>query len=181
MNSSGPRWKHFYGKRMPFFVGVALFGLAGCNTLPESALDQVAPTATVQEPADVKYYPSDQPLRMGLEHFRRGDYGLAQRYFRDAVEKAPEDATAWTGLAASYDRLRRFDLADQAYAATIKLTGETVQTLNDQGYSYMLRGDLVKARRKFLKAYELDPTNPTINNNIALLNSSRRFVQRMPE
>jgi len=181
MNSSTSRWKQYSGKRLPFFVGVALFGLAGCNTLPESALDQVAPTATVQEPADVKYYPSDQPLRMGLEHFSRGDYGLAQRYFRDAVEKAPKDATAWIGLAASYDRLRRFDLADQAYAATVKLTGETVQTLNDQGYSYMLRGDLVKARRKFLKAYELDPTNPTIINNLALLNSSRRFIQRMPE
>ena len=181
MHSSRPHWKQFSGKRLTFFVGVALFGLAGCNTLPESATEQVAPTATVQEPADVKYYPSDQPLRMGLEHFSRGDYGLAQRYFRDAVEKAPKDATAWTGLAASYDRLRRFDLADQAYAATIKLTGETVQTLNDQGYSYMLRGDLVKARRKFLKAYELDPTNPTIINNLALLNSSRRFIQRMPE
>jgi Flp pilus assembly protein TadD len=28
--------------------------------------------------------------------------------------QAPEDAEAWIGLAASYDRVRRFDLADQA-------------------------------------------------------------------
>jgi Flp pilus assembly protein TadD len=181
MNSSFPGWKQFSGKRLPLLVSVALFGLAGCNTLPEPAPEVVAPTANVQEPADVKYYPSDQPLRMGLEQFSRGNYGLAERYFRDAVEKTPKDATAWTGLAASYDRLRRFDLADQAYAATVKLTGETVQTLNDQGYSYMLRGDLVKARRKFLKAYERDPTNPTIINNLALLNSSRKFVQRTAE
>ena len=71
----------------------------------------------VQEPTDVKYYPSDEPVRMGLEQFNRGNYGLSQRYFKDAVEKAPKDVTAWIGLAASYDRLRRFDLADQAYAA----------------------------------------------------------------
>ena len=60
------------------------------------------------------------------------------------------------------------------------MTGETVQILNDRGYSYMLRGDLGKARAKFLKAYELDPTNPTVINNIQLLNSSYRFVERIP-
>lgn len=136
---------------------------------------------TVEDPGDVKYYPSDEPLRLGMEYFTRGQYGISQRYFRDAVEKAPKDMTAWIGLAASYDRLRRFDLADQAYARAIELTGETVQILNNQGYSYMLRGDLVKARLKFQKAYELDLTNATVINNLQLLNSSRRFIQRDPE
>jgi len=115
------------------------------------AADQVAPAVTVQNAGDIKYYPSDEPLKLGLEYFKKGSYGIANRYFRDAVEKAPEDAEAWIGLAASYDRLRRFDLADQAYATAIKLTGETVQILNDRGYSYLLRGDLAKARAKFLK------------------------------
>jgi Flp pilus assembly protein TadD len=195
VNSSSPGWRRFSGKRLSLaLVGVALFGLTGCGAVPEFALpapiaailpgpdpESVAPTATVQEPADIKYYPSDEPLRMGLEHFSRGNYGLSERYFRDAVEKSPRDATAWVGLAASYDRLRRFDLADRAYASAIKLTGETVQILNNEGYSYMLRGNLVKARAKFMKAYELDPTNPTIINNLELLSSSHRFIQRPPE
>ncbi len=64
-----------------------------------------------------------------LGSFRYFD-GIAQRYFKDAVEKAPRDVTAWIGLAASYDRLRRFDLADQAYVQAIRLGGETVQILN---------------------------------------------------
>ncbi len=94
-------------------------GLAACDTVRDSAVEASvapAPVDPVQEPTDVKYYASDEPVRMGLEHFNRGSYGLAQRYFKDAVEKAPKDVTAWVGLAASYDRLRRFDLADQAYA-----------------------------------------------------------------
>jgi Flp pilus assembly protein TadD len=163
---------------------MAIFGLTSCNTVSEfanaPAVDEVAPTATLQNPGDIKYYPSDEPLKLGLEHFKKGNYGLAQRYFRDAVEKAPEDAEAWIGLAASYDRVRRFDLADQAYAQAIKLTGETVQILNDRGYSYLLRGDLTKARVKFLKAYQLDPTNPVVINNLQLLNSSYRYIQRAP-
>jgi Flp pilus assembly protein TadD len=44
----------------------------------------------------------------------------------------------------------------------------------------MLRGDLTKARAKFLRAYQLDPTNPTVINNIQLLNSSSRFIERVP-
>ena len=87
----------------------------------------------------------------------------------------------WIGLAASYDRLRRFDLADRAYGQAIKLVGETVQLLNNQGYSYMLRGDLQRARQKFHKAYELNPGNPTILNNIELLNGSRKFIERDPD
>jgi Flp pilus assembly protein TadD len=189
MNSSDPRQKSLSAGRLACLVGMALyglapFGLAGCNTVGEvaavPAVDQVAPTTTVQNAGDIKYYPSDEPVKLGLEHFKKGNYGLAQRYFRDAVEKAPEDAEAWIGLAASYDRVRRFDLADQAYAAAIKLTGETVQILNDRGYSYLLRGDLTKARVKFLKAYQLDPTNPVVINNLQLLNSSYRYIQRAP-
>ena len=135
----------------------------------------------MEDPADVKYYPSDEPLRLGTEYFSRGQYGISQRYFKDAVEKAPKNVTAWIGLAASYDRLRRFDLADQAYAQAIRLAGETLTILNNQGYSYMLRGDLAKARQNFLKASKLDPTNPTIINNLELFNSGRKIIQGAPE
>jgi len=162
--------------------------LAACETVQDATvrdaamLAPVAPAGAdpVQEPTDAKYYPSDEPVRMGLEHFNRGNFGISQRYFRDAVEKAPKDLTAWVGLAASYDRLRRFDLADQAYRQAIRLGGETVQILNNQGYSYMLRGNLNAARRKFQQAYALDP-NPVTANNLELLNGSRAFIERPPE
>ncbi|WP_245312907.1 tetratricopeptide repeat protein [Bradyrhizobium macuxiense] len=159
-------------------------GLAACDyTTREAAVlapkDPGGPDP-VQEPTDVKYYPSDEPVRLGLEAYNRGAYGIAQRYFKDAVEKSPKDVTAWVGLAASYDRIRRFDLADQAYAQAIRLGGRTVQILNDQGYSYMLRGNLGAARRKFDEARSLDPTNPVIANNLELLNGSRRFIERPP-
>jgi len=56
--------------------------------------------------------------------------------------------------------------------------GETTALLNNQGYSYMLRGKLVEARRKFLRAYEREPNNPTVINNLELLNSSERVIRR---
>jgi Flp pilus assembly protein TadD len=170
-------------------AGVLILGLAGCEggtawLVPlksEPPTMTPPPTATVEQPADVEYYPSDEPVRLGLEHFNRGHYGIAEHYFRDAVEKAPRDVTAWVGLAASYDRIGRFDLADRAYTSAIKLVGETIEILNNQGYSYMLRGNYLAARKKFLKAYALEPNNPTVLNNLRLLNGSSRSIQRTPE
>jgi Tfp pilus assembly protein PilF len=135
---------------------------------------------TGQNPGDVKYYPSDQPVRLGTQRFYEGSFGVAQLYFQDAVEKSPNDVMAWIGLAACYDRLGRFDLADRAYAAAAKLEGDTPRLLNNEGYSYMLRGDLQTARAKFQAALKLDPRNQTTLNNIKLLNSSQNFIERSP-
>ena len=58
------------------------------------------------------------------------------------------------------------------------MVGETTQILNNLGYSYMLRGDLVNARKKFLKAYAREPNNPMIANNLKLLDSSSKVIRR---
>jgi len=167
------------------WAGSLALSIAGCQTdsSPQPGDEFSAPsipkvTATIQDPDDVRYFPSDEPLRLGLEHFNRGHYGLSERYFRDAVEKAPNDATAWVGLAASYDRIGRFELADRAYAQAVKLLGETTDILNNLGYSYMLRGDYPAARQKFLQALRRDPNNPTIANNLRLLDGSGKAAGR---
>jgi Flp pilus assembly protein TadD len=178
---------------MLIVAGALVLALAGCESdsvllsvfkpapAPPPPTETPPPTPTVEQPADVQYYPSDEPLRLGLEHFNRGHFGIAERYFRDAVEKAPKDVTAWVGLAATYDRIGRYDLADRAYASAVKLSGETIELLNNQGYSYMLRGDYPAARKKFLKAYAREPNNPTVLNNLRLLNGSTRAIDRTPD
>jgi Flp pilus assembly protein TadD len=123
------------------------------------------------EPGQLGSQPYDD-LNIGKRYYRVGNYGMAERYFRRAVELHPRDAEAWLGLAASYDRLRRFDLADRAYAEAIKLVGPTVEILNNQGYSYMLRGDYARARTKLGEARRLDPNNRFVLNNLQLLAAS---------
>src|SRR5215472_9787064 len=78
--------------------------------------------------------PSDEPVRKGKEYFARADYGLAEQSFRAAVEANPESIDAWVGLAASYDQLRRFDLADKAYIQATRLAVPTPEILNNRGY-----------------------------------------------
>ena len=89
--------------------------------------------------------PNDD-LSLGKKYFRAADFGLAERHFRRAVEHHPRDLESWIGLAASYDRLRRWDLADRAYDQAMKIAGPTPELLNNVGYSLMLRGDYRRAR-----------------------------------
>jgi Flp pilus assembly protein TadD len=72
-------------------------------------------------------------------------------------------------LAASYDRLRRFDLADRAYKVVIRLVGNTPTVLNNLGYHHILKGDYVVARQTLVAAQSADPKNPFIRNNLSLL------------
>jgi Flp pilus assembly protein TadD len=45
----------------------------------------------------------------------------------------------------------------------------------------MLRGNLPAARKEFLKAYEREPGNPTILNNLKLLDGSSQYIKRSPD
>lgn len=111
------------------------------------------------------------PLEQGKLHFQNQQYGLAERYFRQAVEQDPNNAEAWLNLAACYDQLRRFELAQRAYDVAIKQLGHTAAVHNNLGYHFYLRGNLPEAKRHFAAAYELEPDNPYIRNNLHLVDS----------
>jgi TolA-binding protein len=131
------------------------------------------PVAPLAKPGFLGDDPNDD-LQLGKKYFRSNSFGLAERSFQSAVEKHPNDAEAWVGLAASYDRLRRFDLADRAYSQAIRLIGPTPEILNDQGFSYMLRGDYARAHKTLQEAQAKDPNNPYIQANLQLLEQSYR-------
>jgi Flp pilus assembly protein TadD len=176
-----------------------LLALGGCETStrlgdlfqhksdeqPTSSLAEAAPVA---DPDTTGSLSGDRPapdagllggdpnddLNLGKKQYRAGNFGLSERYFRRASESHPRDAEAWVGLAAAYDRLRRFDLADRAYEQVVAIVGPTPEVLNNRGYSYMLRGDYPRARSTLLAAAAKDPRNPYIRNNLELLDKSFR-------
>jgi len=185
------------GVRLLIVVAAAFIGLAGCST---SKIGDLAATDTKSDAASsdttgsivtppAEPGPSGEPvaplskpglfgddphddLTLGKKYFRSNNFGLAEKSFRSAVEKHPRDAEAWVGLAASYDRLRRFDLADRAYAEAIRIVGPTVEILNDEGFSFMLRGDYARAHKLLEQARKKDPDNPYVQANLKLLDES---------
>jgi len=136
----------------------------GDNLLVESKNE--APTTATFGSAPEKIW-----LEKAKENFRRGEYGLAERYYRQAIEERHNNVEAWLGLAASYDHLKRFDEADKAYKVVTSMAGNTPTILNNLGYHYMLKGDFAAAEKTLRSAQEQDPTNPYIKNNLVLLSN----------
>ncbi len=166
------------GRRLLAMAIVAL-PLVGCSS---NGMDSFGAFGggvlqTADQP-DVASYDAAHALTDARAHFLISDFGYSAALYKRYVELVPNDVEGYVGLAASYDRLRRFDLADGVYASLFRLTGGTVQYYNNLGYSHMLRGDTAAALSDLRKAYKLDPKNATVANNLRLLANSAKGARR---
>ncbi len=148
-------------------------GLAACQGMGLGALqgDTASVTSSTGGGVGAAARPKggDEDLKLGKEQFRNANYGLAEKHFRAAVEQSQDSLEALIGLAASYDQLGRFDLADRAYAEALRIGGPTAAFLNNRGYSHYLRRDFKRARADFEAALKRDPENAMARRNLALV------------
>ncbi|AMS39337.1 Flp pilus assembly protein TadD [Aminobacter aminovorans] len=158
--------------------------VAGCQSNVKSAggaedMSSFGDSAdSVNDLSDASFYPTDELVQKGKVQFKERNFGKSYALFKKAVEVYPKDPQAWLGYAASADHLGRFDNADLAYAKLEKMIPNRPEFLNNRGYSYLLRGDLPRARRYFVKAYEIDPSNETTANNLELMRNSASLAER---
>lgn len=171
--------------RATALAAIAMLALSGCSTsavsthgAPHAGLgidnhgNQIASAWPAIPPSDrvgLLGDPSRRQIELGKEAFRGDNFGLAEKHFRKAVELRPDSATGWAGLAAAYDQLGRFDLADRAYDQLARLRGEDARVVNNRGYSYLLRGDYEKAERYLKRAQAIDPLLEEVDGNLHLL------------
>lgn len=152
-----------------FVLGLSVLSLSACSSgnFTNSAFSNSK--VSVAEVPNLGSYTADTALYEARNHFRNDDFGYSAAFYKRVVELTPRNPEGYVGLGASYDRLRRFDLADRVYAKLLKVSGASVQYYNNVGYSYMLRGDLKAALINFRKAQSLAPDNEVVANNIRIL------------
>ena len=136
---------------------ILLAGCGGGSILDISDVRAVAPNAEVSD------------YQAGKLHFGEGRIGLALKSFREAMRQDPTSVPTLNALAASYDRIQRFDLAQLYYDKALAIEPRSVQTLNNIGYSMSLRGDRTEALAYFDKAKTIDPQNMVVAANMARL------------
>jgi Flp pilus assembly protein TadD len=156
--------------RVKIVVALALAAplLAACETTGESAqADPRTVTASLGE--NSRNPAGHEDLKLGKEHFRNGNFGLAEMHFRLAVEQSQDNLEAVVGLAAAYDQLGRFELSDRLYGEAMRISGGSALVLNNRGYSYYLRRDFARARTDFQAALRKDPANAMARRNLALI------------
>ena len=158
---------------LPLAIASALGACQSTDLATSAKVDAGAITASTGGGLDTtrkEKAAGGEDLQLGKEHFRNSNYGLAEKHFRQAVEQSQDSVEALIGLAASYDQLGRFDLADRTYQEAIRMAGATSAILNNRGYSYFLRRDFKRARADFQQALRKNPQNEMARKNMDLLN-----------
>lgn len=145
------------------YLALAAALLSGCAMPQAPTLPAAAP---VQEnPLERE---AARLYDIGKAHLAAGRLGLAANSLQAARAANPASLEILNALAAAYDRLGRFDLADRYYGEALAIDGRDLQTLNNFGYSQLMRGNLKRAALLFAMAKSLDPTDPIVAANLAL-------------
>ena len=143
-----------------YLVLAMAIALSGCATFDWSGIRALVKVGDQEAVSDI-----DRALVQGRVQFVQGNYGIAIDSFNAAVTLDPKSVRALNGLAASYDKLGRFDLAQRYYANALALDPESPMTLNNIGYSQLLQGNLKEALNMFETAARFDPENKQIAAN----------------
>jgi len=102
----------------------------------------------------------------GKVHLREGRLGLAVQSFRMALNINPRSVAALNGLGAAYDQLKRFDLADKAYLDALALAPADSVTLNNLGWSRVMRGEPQLGAFYLRQALDETPDHPVMRANL---------------
>jgi len=174
LGDGGKSMRQRYVRFLKFgLFAMAMLPLSGCSTafLGGSSAFGGSP-AQLADISGQGNYTAEGALAQARNYFRTSNFGYSAAFYKKTVELMPQNPEGYVGLAASYDRLGRFDLSDRVYASLFRISGETTQYYNNVGYSYMLRGNLTAALTSFRKAAALDPKNIVVANNLQLLTNA---------
>lgn len=123
-------------------LAMILFLLAGCATAP---LDK----------EDKEFKIADTKLKLGIGYLRQGKLEYALEALQGALAAEPGYAEVHSALALVYERLLKYDDADDHYREAIDLKPEDGGVYNNYGVFLCKRGKYVKADSYFNKAIEV--------------------------
>jgi Flp pilus assembly protein TadD len=130
-------------------------------------------------------------LDFGRVFENQGNFDRAIQEYQDALTAAEtkrrgeltavDQALAHRRMAAVFDRIGRFPLAEDHYKKALKLSRKDPKIWNDSGYSYYLQGRWDEAERALRTALKLAPDDARVRTNLGLtLAASGRSQEALP-
>jgi hypothetical protein len=142
--------------------------------LPGCAGSTVSNSTVALSPAVAQPELEDSMYQRGKRNFQQGQYGLALAAFTTSLQMNPGAIREMNAIAACYDRMQRFDLADQYYQQALSVDPNSAVTLNNLGYSHLMRGEQASSLEEvslawsyFDKARAIDGSNPVVTANLS--------------
>jgi LytR cell envelope-related transcriptional attenuator/Tetratricopeptide repeat len=129
---------------------IASLSLAGCNGPWFGGSAGKGEGSERREHAFSEDFARDRSaLNLGHAHFSQGNFGLALESFHAALAQDGGSVETLNAVAATYDRMGRYDVAKKYYDRALVLAPDSPRTLNNVGYSLVLQGKYDAAMHYF--------------------------------
>ncbi len=99
---------------------------------------------------------------LGQTFLRAGEWTLATRHLRRAIDRNPDDALAHAYLGHAHGKMDAPDEAEAALERAVALAPDSATAHTFLGLHHERMSDLAAARAAYETAYDLDPDNPAI-------------------
>lgn len=107
---------------------------------------------------DLLYATPHFPLfNLGVAYYNKKAYLLAEKYYKEALEREPGFVLALRGLGKTYIATGKIPEAIAQFEAAVKHSPRSAQLYFDLAHAYSLYRDFPKARHAYEKVIELSP------------------------
>ncbi len=72
-----------------------------------------------------------------------------------------------------------FEEADKAYGVLRNSLGDDSKVMNNMGYSYLIRGNLVEAKRHLYASFAADPASGVTSNNLKMISDATARLEQL--
>lgn len=96
---------------------------------------------------------------LGYTYSRRGDFAMAIRAHKKAIQVRPDDPVAWVNLGLAYGNRGDLQRAIQALDQAVALDSTYTIALKNLGYAYMQKGNVVAALAAYTRAVNIKPVD----------------------
>jgi len=117
---------------------------------------------------------SSRSFDAAADAFQKGDLASAEASLTEMLHAQPRDAQALGLLAVVLDTEKKFSDADSIYRRALALTPSSASLLNNFGNHELATGDVVGARKTFLKVVAMRPDHPNANLQLAAIAADQK-------
>jgi tetratricopeptide (TPR) repeat protein len=126
-------------------------------------------------------------LQEAIADLNEQKYQEAETILKEILREQPQGATALGLMGVALDGQKRFAEAEKFYAQAVKLSPDSAALSNNLGTHYLALGDQESARKAYLAAVRINPSDPNANLQLAQIAikakhgpEALRYLGRLP-
>ncbi len=118
-----------------------------------------------------------QKISEAKEKFDKGDFGVAEKLYQEALDSAPGNAFVLSNLGVTQFRAKRYAESEESLKKALELSPEDAFSRSTLGIVYYTQGKLDKAVDELTQSVAVNPSNAVAHNYLGIAASRKGWQE----